>query len=165
MIYLTIKKRGELASKVESELVAIGKGLTGDDTDDLKEAVDRDPEWFGGKFPHMGCIVINTTGTGKAQDAGSRPSFLDADVLIFEPAMPVNGPASLEEDRQSRAKKITRSIADDFLEKLSQHPQLGPYTEVLDDRGGSKDDMGLSRTEEEERDILWVHRIRLRFSA
>jgi hypothetical protein len=165
MIYMSIKKRGELEERIETELVAIGETIKGDGEEDLQEMVDRDPEWFGGICPPGGAFVVNARGSGRTQDAGSRPREIEAHVLFFEPCMPVMGPKSLEDDHQSRAKRITRRIADLFLDELAKHPVLAPAAEVVESRGGSRDDMGLARQEETERDILWVHRLRIEFAV
>lgn len=151
-------KRHELEDFVEDRLAAIAGTLVGEGNDDLKAAYDYHPTFFGGDFPALGVSVMSTRGKSGIQDKPDRPGEILVEVHVYEPSIPVRGVQSLDQDRTSRAKKLTRKIRGEFLARVFEDHEIAPFVEVMESRGGDRDEIGQSRTDETERDILWIDR-------
>ncbi len=158
---------GELEEKIEQDLFEIAKKCVPDspEKDDLQTAHDHDPVFFGGDFPALGIDVKISRGRSRFQDRPERPRTVDVDIYIYEPCMPVRGATSREEDRISRARKITRKIRDQYIKKIFEDTDFSGSTEVVESRGGHSDDFANARTDDRQSEILWVDRTRLEISV
>jgi hypothetical protein len=110
-------------------------------------------------FPALGLSVQSTRGSTGMQDRPDRPREVLIEIHVYEPCIPVRGAASLDEDRTSRAKRLTRAIRGEFLARVFEDAVLAPFVEVTESRGGDRDEIGMSRTDGADgRSILWVDR-------
>lgn len=151
-------KRHELEEYVEERLKAIADALVAGDSE-LVSAFDYHPSFFGGRFPALGVSVGSTRGSVGMQDRPDRPREISAEVHVYEPCIPVRGAYSFDEDKTSRAKRLTRRIRGEFLTAVFDDAALSPFVEVSESRGGDRDEVGMSNTDGAEgRDILWIDR-------
>lgn len=160
--------RHEIEALAEAELLKIAESLVpeipGDD--DPKFARDYQPYFFGGKFPAIGVDVVRSEGASQYMDAPDRPGSLVAQVMIYQPALPVRGSQTAQDDRTGPAKKNTRRIRGQFMAALfDERSPFFERTRVVESRGGSYDDVGTPIMDERGNNILWVDRSELQISV
>lgn len=160
--------RHEIEALAEEKLLEIAKSLVlGTPTDDdPKFARDYQPYFFGGKFPAIGVDVVRSEGPSQYMDAPDRPAQLVAQVMIYQPALPVRGSQTAQDDRTGVAKRNTRRIRGLFLAALfDERNPLSERTTVVESRGGSYDDVGNPVMDERGNNILWVDRSELHIAV
>lgn len=153
------KSRAELEDALETRLHEIAETVVGSETG-LKVAYDYQPAFFGGKFPALGLGITATRGSSATRDKPDRPGQIEAQVFVFGVSMPMRGSRNADEDREGIARKETRRIRGAFVEKLFDDPEIGPFLEVTESRGGDRTDVGTPITDErgEQGNLLWLDR-------
>lgn len=153
------KSRAELEDALEKRLHEHAKSLEGGDTK-LKVAYDYQPAFFGGRFPASGLGITATRGPSASRDRPERPGFIEAQFFVFGVSMPMRGPRNAEEDREGMARRETRRIRGAFIERLFGDPEIGPFLEVSESRGGDTTDVGTPITDErgQQGNLLWLDR-------
>lgn len=160
--------RHEIEALTEAELLKIAGGLVpvSPTDDDPKFARDYQPYFFGGKFPAIGVDVVRSEGASRYVDVPDRPGSLVAQVMIYQPALPVRGSQTAQDDRTGPAKKNTRRIRGLFMATLfDERNPLSSRTTVVESRGGSYDDVGNPVMDERGNNILWVDRSELQIAV
>ena len=158
MIYMGLK-RHEMEEAAEVDLLAVAETMIPDSpgSEDLKAARDYFPSFFGKLFPTLGLAVERTEGESRYADKPQRPGLLRGRIITYYPAMPARGAQTRQDDRTGKAKKITRRVRGEFLEKVFAS-KLGPYFRVVESRGGTIDEIGLSLADERGESTLFLDR-------
>lgn len=156
MLYMDLR-RWQMEEAAEADLLAIAAGMIPDEpgADDLKAARDYLPTYFGGLFPNLGLVIDRTEGESRYADKPDRPGLLVGRMVVFYPSMPARGAAVMQDDRTGYAKRLTRRVRGQFIERIYSS-KLAPYFTVRNSRGGDQDELGRARTDEKGQSILWL---------
>ncbi len=155
-MYMNLK-RHEMEEACEADLLQIAQSmiLAAPGTEDLKAARDYFPSFFGGLFPALGLAIERTEGESRFVDKPQRPGLLRGRIIVYYPSMPVRGANSMQDDRTGPAKRITRRIRGEFIEKVFAS-KLGSVFRVVESRGSDRDEIGNARADERGQSILWL---------
>ncbi len=152
--------RAELESGIEADIMGFAAAaiLAVPGEDDLKQAFDFNPAFFGGRFPTAGVEVSSTTGRSRIRNKPNRPGQIVLSLYVYDVAMPERGARSRGQDRTSRAKKNTRRIRDQILERIFADPNYAANAEVRETRSSIYNDFGFPMLDVAGSNILWVDR-------
>lgn len=153
-------KRGELENGIEDDIRRFAERsmVASPGEDDLKQAFDYNPAFFGGIFPTSGVEVQTSGGPSRFQDKPNRPREIRAILYVYDVAMPERGALSAHEDTTSRAKKNTRRVRDAILDELFKDPEYAAGTEIRENRSSIFNDFGFPMLDAAGSNILWVDR-------
>ncbi len=158
--------RAELESGIEADMTGFAEDAirVSPGEDDLKQAFDFNPAFFGGLFPTAGFEVSSTTGRTRVSDKPNRPGVITGTLYVYDVAMPERGARSRGQDRTSRAKKNARRIRDEILERMFADPTYAARAEVRETRSSIYNDFGFPMLDVAGSNILWVDRTEIVFS-
>lgn len=158
----TSLKRYELEDYVEAQLLDIAESLIpiSPGKEELKAATASFPEFFGGKFPHLGLRVARTDGESRLADKPQWPGRLIVQVRIYYPCLPKRASQKeglkASEDQTALAGQVTRHVRGQFLEKLILSSFGRHHVGIPDSRGDWIDELGGLKSEERGQWYLWT---------
>lgn len=151
------RKREEVEEAVEADILAVALAMIPDDPgeEDLKLARDYFPVYFGGLFPALGVSVERTEGESKYRDKPHLPALVRGRIIIYYPSLPAGGMSTMQDDRTGKAKKITRRLRGQLIERIYSDSRVGRNFVVVDSLASDRDAVGNAQADERGKDILW----------